>query len=312
MYLSFVSSIILHIAIAIIGFYGIPYLDFSKKNNEEVIWVELSNITDERNYPPEKKVKKIVEKPKPVSIPKVAAAPPLGPKEEPIDVSAPISEPKIEEKVEPVAEPSSNLKSVSKTPSKVAPRPIAKLKKDKKSNSEKQQAPKPRLHQIKSRRKPKVQNDLTKIMKTLEKLKNTAKNQDKNKKRKRESEEFIKKISEALASTPKTHDSQLPVSMTDLDRVRQQIRACWNPPPGQANAEEMMIELALVMNSDGTVRTAKVSNTSRLSTDPVFRAAADAARRAVLNPKCNPLKLPLEKYSQWQKLLLSFNPRDMY
>ena len=100
--------------------------------------------------------------------------------------------------------------------------------------------------------------------------------------------------------------------MTDLDRVRQQIRACWNPPPGQANAEEMMIELALVMNSDGTVRTAKVSNTSRLSIDPVFRAAADAARRAVLNPKCNPLKLPLEKYSQWQKLLLSFNPKDMY
>ena len=92
----------------------------------------------------------------------------------------------------------------------------------------------------------------------------------------------------------------LPISISDLDLVRQQIRACWNPPPGQANAKDMIIGITIIMNPDGTVRSADIININRLTRDPVFRAAADAARRAVLNPKCNPLKLPREKYSQWR------------
>ena len=98
----------------------------------------------------------------------------------------------------------------------------------------------------------------------------------------------------------------------DLDMVRQQIRACWNPPPGQANAEDMVIELMIVMNKDGTVRSANVENFSRFRRDPIFRAAADAARRAVLNPRCNPLKLPREKFDQWKRMVLNFNPKEMY
>jgi len=46
--------------------------------------------------------------------------------------------------------------------------------------------------------------------------------------------------------------------------------------------------------------------------DAFFRTAAEAARRAVLNPKCNKLKLPAEKFDQWQQMTLNFNPKEMF
>jgi hypothetical protein len=45
--------------------------------------------------------------------------------------------------------------------------------------------------------------------------------------------------------------------------------------------------------------------------DPYYQAAAESALRAVRNPQCQPLKLPLEKYSEWQTMSLSFNPKDI-
>ena len=46
--------------------------------------------------------------------------------------------------------------------------------------------------------------------------------------------------------------------------------------------------------------------------DPDFRIAAENAHRAVLDPKCNPLPLPKEKFDEWKDLELSFNPKDMF
>jgi hypothetical protein len=45
--------------------------------------------------------------------------------------------------------------------------------------------------------------------------------------------------------------------------------------------------------------------------DPFYRAAAESALRAVLNPQCSPLKLPPDKYEQWKILELTFNPKDL-
>ena len=66
------------------------------------------------------------------------------------------------------------------------------------------------------------------------------------------------------------------------------------------------------MNRDGSVREAKVLDALRMNRDSFFRISAEAARRAVLNPRCSPLKLPPDKYEQWQTMTLNFNPRDMF
>ena len=61
---------------------------------------------------------------------------------------------------------------------------------------------------------------------------------------------------------------------------------------------------------DGRVTSARIENLSRMS-DPFYRAAAESAQRAMLNPSCQPLKLPPQKYEQWKDLRIDFNPKDM-
>ena len=39
--------------------------------------------------------------------------------------------------------------------------------------------------------------------------------------------------------------------------------------------------------------------------------ALDIALRAVLNPKCQPFKLPAKKFDRWKTMTLSFNPSDV-
>jgi hypothetical protein len=93
--------------------------------------------------------------------------------------------------------------------------------------------------------------------------------------------------------------------------VRQQIARCWNLPAGAKDAENLIIEIKVGMNPDGTVREARIANQSRMS-DGFFRAAAESALRAVLNPRCQPFKLPSEKYNIWQTMILTFNPKEMF
>jgi len=100
------------------------------------------------------------------------------------------------------------------------------------------------------------------------------------------------------------------LSVSELDLVRQQIEQCWNVPAGARDAQDLTPEFRVTMNPDGTVRTAQQLNPER-NGDPFFQAAADSARRALFNPSCQPLKLPLDKYNQWQTFTITFDPKDI-
>ena len=102
--------------------------------------------------------------------------------------------------------------------------------------------------------------------------------------------------------------SQLTASERDL--VIQQLEACWNVPSGARNARDLKPSFMVDMNADGTVRQVKLLNSEQLS-DPFFQAAADSARRALLNPRCQPLKLPPDKYDDWKKFTIIFDPKDI-
>jgi hypothetical protein len=45
--------------------------------------------------------------------------------------------------------------------------------------------------------------------------------------------------------------------------------------------------------------------------DPFFQAAEESAYRAFFNPRCKPLKLPPDKYDQWQTFTVTFDPKDL-
>ncbi|MBV9859637.1 MAG: hypothetical protein JO038_05995 [Alphaproteobacteria bacterium] len=103
--------------------------------------------------------------------------------------------------------------------------------------------------------------------------------------------------------------SQLTAS--ELDLIKRQISECWNVPAGARDAQDLVIEVKVEVNVDGTVQQARIVDLGRYAADISFRAAADSAIRAVRNPRCSPLRLPPEKYDSWRSLDLFFNPKDV-
>src|SRR5215470_15810418 len=100
------------------------------------------------------------------------------------------------------------------------------------------------------------------------------------------------------------------LTTSEIDLVRQQIERCWNPPAGAKEAHDLIVDISAEVGPDGRVLTAQITSMARMG-DPFYRAAAESALRAVLNPNCSPLKLPPEKYEQWRNLSLTFNPKDL-
>jgi hypothetical protein len=103
--------------------------------------------------------------------------------------------------------------------------------------------------------------------------------------------------------------SQLTAS--ELDMVRHQIARCWNVPAGARDAKDLVVEIKVIVDPDGTVRQATIVDRGRLGSDPYYRAAAESARRAFFNPLCRPLHLPAEKYAIWKDLVVDFSPKDI-
>ena len=102
------------------------------------------------------------------------------------------------------------------------------------------------------------------------------------------------------------------MTISEIDLVRRQIERCWNVPAGAREADNLIVRIQVEMNSDGTPRTAVVVDRNKMGSNSFYRAAAESARRAVLNPRCHPFKLPLEKYSHWKTMTLVFNPKEMF
>ncbi|HEU0118182.1 MAG TPA: energy transducer TonB, partial [Alphaproteobacteria bacterium] len=100
------------------------------------------------------------------------------------------------------------------------------------------------------------------------------------------------------------------LSISEEDALRRQISQCWNVGIGAKDADKLIVEVIIDVNPDRTVQHAEVVDQTRMMTDGYFRAAGEAALRALNNPKCSPLELPADKYDQWKKIDFTFDPRD--
>lgn len=102
------------------------------------------------------------------------------------------------------------------------------------------------------------------------------------------------------------------LTMSQADALRYQLSQCWVVPIGVENAENLVIEILATVGPDRVVKSADIVDKSRYNKDPVFRGAADSARRALLNPRCSPLALPEDKYDLWKTMRIRFNPKEMF
>jgi hypothetical protein len=87
------------------------------------------------------------------------------------------------------------------------------------------------------------------------------------------------------------------------------VRECWTYDPGALGVDKMQVLLTVTTDPSGVARLAMVAgpDVGRLA-DPVFRAFAERARRAVLDPHCANLPLPQKLLGRPNVLTFRFSP----
>ncbi len=92
--------------------------------------------------------------------------------------------------------------------------------------------------------------------------------------------------------------------------IQDQLRNCWRIDPGAQGAEDIVVEIRVLLNPDGSVKTVEILDVVRMIQDSYFRSAAENAKRAV--SRCSPFRLPVGRYEVWKQLTLRFDPRRMF
>jgi hypothetical protein len=115
-------------------------------------------------------------------------------------------------------------------------------------------------------------------------------------------------LSASLLLLGGTVEAQSPSSAAMMEAVRAKLRPCWAPPI--RGATMAVVELRVQMRPDGTPSGTEIVDKKRYESDPDFRASADRALRAVMNPRCQPWPFDPALYSQWKVITFKFDPRD--
>ena len=249
------------------------------------------------NPPPQPKDAKVDKETTKAPPPKTAEPPPAPEKPKPEEATAKPTPPAPVEKPQPKPEPAEDKiamkpkepepPKVEKPPEPPKPKPKPEVKK-----VEPKPAP-PKPHPP----KPNVDNLVDSILKNQQ---SRTKIQT--------PEQQPKPVEQVTRQASMAPNLAAVVSASEIEGVRNKIRPCWNSFGGSKDAP--IVTLVVQMNQDGTPVKAEVEDTGRYRSDSVFRAAADAAWRAVMNPRCQPWPLSPEKYNAWRTITFHFDPRD--
>lgn len=291
-----VYSAVLHVAVALLVIFGLPHFLDDEVINQPTMIVEMVQVADKTNPPPSQAPREEPPKPTP---PKPVENTPPPPQAKPTPPPPP-----------PVPEPPKP--QVAERPPEPLPKPPEPLPKPEVKPEVKKEPPPPpketatppprQVAKIVPPKKPPPRRDDF-INSILKDVAPTPRAQEKT-----DAKPSPQKDPAPRSPAPPSLDQQ--VSISEIDAVRRQIQACWNIPAGARDAKDLVVTIRATVAPDGRVQTARIDDMSRMS-DPFYRAAAESAQRAVLNPRCQPLKLPPHKYEQWRELRLDFNPKDM-
>jgi hypothetical protein len=94
------------------------------------------------------------------------------------------------------------------------------------------------------------------------------------------------------------------------EAVVRKIRECWSVDRAAKDMSQLVVVIEVTMREDGTVQDAAVSDETRNLRNPTVRAFAESARRALLNPRCQPLPFPRDRYQDWRRFKAEFDPSD--
>ena len=95
----------------------------------------------------------------------------------------------------------------------------------------------------------------------------------------------------------------------EIRGLAEQISECWRVDPGMLGLDQIVVELRVQLDSQGVVR--NVAPAAGLPGDPRARSVYESARRALMSPQCNPLRVPPGKYQSVMASIFRFNPRGL-
>ena len=318
-------SATLHLGLIVLIILGLPNLFRKPPAEETPIAVQLVTIApDTRATQPNPFRPKPEAKPEP---PIAAPAPKPEPKPEP---PPPAPEPPASASAPPVPAPPEPAKTEVKTPPPLPPppKPVEAQAPLPAPIRPPEPKPKPEPQQTAQAPRPEPKKSdpaaFDKLLKHLEDKKpepaafdNLLKNLTKQQVAETEDAPPVVRprvtASAPASSQPKAPlGSQLTASELDAlaSEVLRQLTPCWNVPAGARDARDLVVEIKVSVSPDGTVKQATIVDQGRMG-DPLYRAAAESARRTFFNPTCTPLKLPADKYEVWKDLVVDFNPKDI-
>jgi hypothetical protein len=96
----------------------------------------------------------------------------------------------------------------------------------------------------------------------------------------------------------------------EIRGLADQIGECWAVDPGMLGLSEIVVELKVQLDGQGNVRNVTPGDRG-VPSDPRSRSVYESARRALLSPRCNPLKVPADKMQTVMLSTFRFNPRGL-
>ena len=270
MALSSILSLGLHLTIFLFFYYGLPFskINDRKETTIPLIFEEELEVSNKINL---KKNEKLVKSQKKKQINNTIKN---SPKPKPKKV--------ISEKID---------KNTEKLPLKPIIKPKQKIKKTVEKNIDKKPFKRP-TNKIKRKNRSSTSQAI---------LKNLAEANEINQKK-----DIVNQIKESLKNQNQNLNvtEEKKATATEIDILRNHVRQCWNAPYA-ANELNKIINLKIFTNPDGSVVNVQIIDVAFYKKDPVYRAAADSARRAVKD--CSPLPLPKNKYDLFKIFTFNFD-----
>jgi outer membrane biosynthesis protein TonB len=267
-------SVFLHVSVIVLGMVGMPYISRNDIPPQPIAIdvVDVSEITTTNKKPVQAPPKPVEEKKEPPKSEKKVEAPPKVEAKEP-------------PKIKPIEKPPEKKVETEKPKPDTPPPPSEELEKPK--PPEKKEEPKEEAVQ--------QEDPLASLMKNLQ---DSVEESDSD------------NTDEGTAENSPDAPIAEYVTANELNALSNQLMQCWQIPIGAKDVNNMVVKIRIWVNADRTVKKAEIEDQFRMGSDPAFRALAESAKRAVLDPICSPLDIPEEKYNVWkdQYIVVPFDP----
>jgi outer membrane biosynthesis protein TonB len=281
--ISFICSVVLHLLIIYFFLFGLPSL-FKKSPEEQVIVFEMLPINSKSNVPNKiKQSEKAIENQdtKTVEQSKPNDTEEQKPLEKPLE--------KLLEEKKPLENklPIEEKKVIDKKP--IEEKKLAEEKKPVKTK-------KP----LEKKKKIPNKSDLDSLLKNLEQSSEGSSAKSNKQARSKENKE--------TQESKGPYDETLPLSISEISLIKQQIERVWSKPIGIQNLEQLRVTLYIALNQDGSVKEVKVKETicpniTKIACD----ALSDSAMRAVW--QASPINnLDPKRYNSWKEFNFLFDP----